>query len=108
MCIESFSTHVQVGSFVKFSFLKRVLKICVVCVCLIASYLRQGKNGAPGPENFRLEESTLAPELKEEEALVRTLYLSVDPYMVNMQSGWFQVISVRLESELSCHLHLDN
>ncbi|XP_062252728.1 prostaglandin reductase 2 isoform X1 [Platichthys flesus] len=42
---------------------------------------RPGKNGVPGPENFRLEESTLAPDLKEEEALVRTLYLSVDPYM---------------------------
>ncbi|XP_062252729.1 prostaglandin reductase 2 isoform X2 [Platichthys flesus] len=46
---------------------------------------RPGKNGVPGPENFRLEESTLAPDLKEEEALVRTLYLSVDPYMVDPQ-----------------------
>ncbi|GAA6223308.1 prostaglandin reductase 2 [Lates japonicus] len=42
---------------------------------------RPGKNGAPVPENFRLEETTLAPDLKDGEALVRTLYLSVDPYM---------------------------
>ncbi|XP_068195144.1 prostaglandin reductase 2 [Antennarius striatus] len=43
--------------------------------------LRPGKDGTPVPENFRLEERTLAPELEEGEVLVRTLYLSVDPYM---------------------------
>ncbi|XP_071354795.1 prostaglandin reductase 2 isoform X1 [Trachinotus anak] len=42
---------------------------------------RPGKNGAPVPENFRLEETTLTSDLKDGEALVRTLYLSVDPYM---------------------------
>uniref|UniRef100_UPI0037E8A8D1 prostaglandin reductase 2 isoform X1 n=2 Tax=Semicossyphus pulcher TaxID=241346 RepID=UPI0037E8A8D1 len=42
---------------------------------------RPGKNGVPVPENFRLEEKTLAPDLKDGEVLVRTLYLSVDPYM---------------------------
>ncbi|KAM9341343.1 prostaglandin reductase 2 [Symphorus nematophorus] len=42
---------------------------------------RPGKNGAPVPENFRLEETTLTPDLKDGEVLVRTLYLSVDPYM---------------------------
>ncbi|XP_040916538.1 prostaglandin reductase 2 [Toxotes jaculatrix] len=42
---------------------------------------RPGKNGAPVPDNFRLEETTLAPDLKDGEVLVRTLYLSVDPYM---------------------------
>ncbi|XP_006798844.1 prostaglandin reductase 2 [Neolamprologus brichardi] len=42
---------------------------------------RPGKNGAPVPENFRLEEINLAPDLKDGEVLVRTLYLSVDPYM---------------------------
>ncbi|XP_070835101.1 prostaglandin reductase 2 [Chaetodon trifascialis] len=42
---------------------------------------RPGKNGAPVAENFRLEETTLAPDLKDGEVLVRTLYLSVDPYM---------------------------
>ncbi|KAG7237989.1 hypothetical protein INR49_031343, partial [Caranx melampygus] len=42
---------------------------------------RPGKNGAPVPENFRLEETTFAPDLKDGEVLVRTLYLSVDPYM---------------------------
>uniref|UniRef100_A0A3Q0RGQ6 Prostaglandin reductase 2 n=1 Tax=Amphilophus citrinellus TaxID=61819 RepID=A0A3Q0RGQ6_AMPCI len=42
---------------------------------------RPGKNGVPVPENFRLEEITLAPDLKNGEVLARTLYLSVDPYM---------------------------
>lgn len=42
----------------------------------------QGKNGAPVPENFRVEGATLAPELEDGEVLVRTLFLSVDPYMV--------------------------
>ncbi|KAM9708038.1 prostaglandin reductase 2 [Menidia menidia] len=42
---------------------------------------RPGRDGAPVPENFCLEEITLAPDLKDGEVLVRTLYLSVDPYM---------------------------
>lgn len=42
---------------------------------------RPGKNGTPVPENFQLEETTLSPELTDGEVLVRTLYLSVDPYM---------------------------
>ncbi|XP_071771766.2 prostaglandin reductase 2 [Centroberyx gerrardi] len=42
---------------------------------------RPGKNGVPVPENFRLEETTLPLDLKYGEVLVRTLYLSVDPYM---------------------------
>ncbi|XP_053192123.1 prostaglandin reductase 2 [Scomber japonicus] len=42
---------------------------------------RPGKDGVPGPENFRLEEISLTPELKDGEVLVRTNYLSVDPYM---------------------------
>ncbi|KAM3871090.1 prostaglandin reductase 2-like [Diretmus argenteus] len=51
---------------------------------------RPGINGVPGPENFRLEETTVPAELKEGEVLVRTLYLSVDPYMrcrMNEDSG---------------------
>ncbi|XP_022528634.2 prostaglandin reductase 2 isoform X1 [Astyanax mexicanus] len=42
---------------------------------------RPGKNGQPVPSNFRVEESSLSTELNEGEVLVRTLYLSVDPYM---------------------------
>ncbi|XP_059908873.1 prostaglandin reductase 2 isoform X1 [Gadus macrocephalus] len=42
---------------------------------------RPGNNGAPVPENFRLEDTSLQPDLNEGEVLVRTLYLSVDPYM---------------------------
>ncbi|XP_013871973.1 prostaglandin reductase 2 [Austrofundulus limnaeus] len=42
---------------------------------------RPGKNAEPSPGNFRLEETTLAPDLPDGEVLVRTVYLSVDPYM---------------------------
>ncbi|XP_051723386.1 prostaglandin reductase 2 isoform X1 [Ctenopharyngodon idella] len=42
---------------------------------------RPGKNGHPVPENFRVEEIRKSPELKQGQVLVRTLYLSVDPYM---------------------------
>ncbi|KAF7665790.1 hypothetical protein LDENG_00131590 [Lucifuga dentata] len=42
---------------------------------------RPGANGVPAPENFRLEMMTIAPDLNDGEVLVRTLYLSVDPYM---------------------------
>ncbi|XP_066540606.1 prostaglandin reductase 2 [Hoplias malabaricus] len=42
---------------------------------------RPGNNGSPVPENFRLEETTLPTDLKQGQVLVRTLYLSVDPYM---------------------------
>lgn len=33
-----------------------------------------------------MEETTLAPDLEDGEVLVRTLYLSVDPYMVMMDN----------------------
>ncbi|WP_277962123.1 MDR family NADP-dependent oxidoreductase [Pseudomonas sp. RIT-To-2] len=36
--------------------------------------------GAPTPENFRLERQAL-PELEDGQVLLRTLYLSLDPYM---------------------------
>lgn len=49
-------------------------------------YLHLGKNSAPVPGNFRVEETTLAPDLEDGEVLVRTLYLSVDPYMVMMKN----------------------
>ncbi|KAK5857710.1 hypothetical protein PBY51_010936 [Eleginops maclovinus] len=42
---------------------------------------RPGNNGVPVPANFRLQDTTLAPDLKDGEVLVRTLCLSVDPYM---------------------------
>lgn len=51
---------------------------------------RPGSDGVPVPENFRLEEKTLTPDLKDGEVLVRTLYLSVDPYMrcrMNEETG---------------------
>uniref|UniRef100_A0A8C1GRJ9 Prostaglandin reductase 2 n=1 Tax=Cyprinus carpio TaxID=7962 RepID=A0A8C1GRJ9_CYPCA len=42
---------------------------------------RPGKDGLPVPENFRVEEIMKSPELKEGQVLVRSLFLSVDPYM---------------------------
>ncbi|MEQ2264230.1 Prostaglandin reductase 2 [Xenotaenia resolanae] len=42
---------------------------------------RPGKNGEPSPKNFRLERISLTPDLENGQVLVRTLYLSVDPYM---------------------------
>ncbi|NWU89319.1 PTGR2 reductase, partial [Upupa epops] len=42
---------------------------------------RPGKNGVPVAENFRLEQSTIADTIQAGQVLVRTLYLSVDPYM---------------------------
>lgn len=41
-----------------------------------------GKNGVPVAENFRLEQSTIPDTVQEGQVRVRTLYLSVDPYMV--------------------------
>ncbi|XP_072842310.2 prostaglandin reductase 2 isoform X1 [Pogona vitticeps] len=40
-----------------------------------------GVNGVPVAENFRMEEATLPDEIAEGQVRVRTLYLSVDPYM---------------------------
>ncbi|XP_070450000.1 prostaglandin reductase 2 isoform X3 [Equus przewalskii] len=42
---------------------------------------RPGKNGNPVAENFRVEEVNLPDNINEGQVLVRTLYLSVDPYM---------------------------
>ncbi|XP_040458151.1 prostaglandin reductase 2 isoform X3 [Falco naumanni] len=42
---------------------------------------RPGKNGVPVAENFRLEQGTIADTVQAGQVCVRTLYLSVDPYM---------------------------
>ncbi|XP_062973712.1 prostaglandin reductase 2 [Elgaria multicarinata webbii] len=42
---------------------------------------RPGNNGVPVAENFRMEEATLPDKITEGQVKVRTLYLSVDPYM---------------------------
>ncbi|XP_020841983.1 prostaglandin reductase 2-like [Phascolarctos cinereus] len=42
---------------------------------------RPGKTGNPVPENFRMEEANLPDKLNVGQVKVRTLYLSVDPYM---------------------------
>ncbi|XP_060031507.1 prostaglandin reductase 2 isoform X2 [Erinaceus europaeus] len=42
---------------------------------------RPGKNGNPVAENFRVEEVSLPDAINEGQVKVRTLYLSVDPYM---------------------------
>ncbi len=43
--------------------------------------LARRPGGAPVPDDFRLEEGLPLPELAEGEALVRTVWLSLDPYM---------------------------
>ncbi|XP_048829830.1 prostaglandin reductase 2 [Brienomyrus brachyistius] len=47
----------------------------------VVLHSRPGGNGEALPENFRVEEITLPTDLKPGEVYVRTLYLSVDPYM---------------------------
>ncbi|XP_008582280.1 PREDICTED: prostaglandin reductase 2 isoform X2 [Galeopterus variegatus] len=42
---------------------------------------RPGKDGNPVAENFRMEEVSLPDNINEGQVQVRTLYLSVDPYM---------------------------
>ncbi|XP_060735970.1 prostaglandin reductase 2 isoform X1 [Tachysurus vachellii] len=61
---------------------------------------RPGKNGHPSPDNFRVEDTSLCTELKQGEILVRTLYLSVDPYMrcrMNDDTGADYLLPWRLE-----------
>ncbi|KAI2654517.1 Prostaglandin reductase 2 [Labeo rohita] len=61
---------------------------------------RPGKNGQPSPENFRVEEIMKSSELKEGQVLVRTLFLSVDPYMrcrMNDDTGADYLLPWRLE-----------
>ncbi|XP_053142090.1 prostaglandin reductase 2 isoform X3 [Hemicordylus capensis] len=51
---------------------------------------RPGINGVPAADNFRMEEVTLPDTIAEGQVKVRTLYLSVDPYMrcrMNEDSG---------------------
>ena len=43
--------------------------------------MQQGKNGNPVAENFRVEGVNLSDNINEGQVQVRTLYLSVDPYM---------------------------
>lgn len=52
----------------------------------------------PVPENFRLEETTLAPDLKDGEILVRTLHLSVDPYMVLIKSFKLYQLHIKINT----------
>lgn len=51
-----------------------------------------GKNGEAVPENFRVEEITLPTDVEPGEVFVRTLYLSVDPYMVSREAFYKRVL----------------
>ncbi|XP_070614269.1 prostaglandin reductase 2 isoform X4 [Erythrolamprus reginae] len=56
----------------------------------VVLHSRPGINGVPVAENFRLEEATLSDPIDQGQVKVRTLYLSVDPYMrcrMNENSG---------------------
>uniref|UniRef100_A0A2K5F190 15-oxoprostaglandin 13-reductase n=1 Tax=Aotus nancymaae TaxID=37293 RepID=A0A2K5F190_AOTNA len=52
---------------------------------------RPGKNGNPVAENFRMEEVCLPDNINEGQVQVRTLYLSVDPYMVRIRMSFYSV-----------------
>ncbi|XP_058017958.1 prostaglandin reductase 2 [Ahaetulla prasina] len=47
----------------------------------VVLHSRPGINGVPVAENFRMEEATVSEKIDEGQVKVRTLYLSVDPYM---------------------------
>uniref|UniRef100_A0A4W5Q850 15-oxoprostaglandin 13-reductase n=1 Tax=Hucho hucho TaxID=62062 RepID=A0A4W5Q850_9TELE len=49
--------------------------MALLCFCFT------GTNGEPVPGNFLMEEAIVEPFLKEGQVVVRTLFLSVDPYM---------------------------
>uniref|UniRef100_A0A8C6XZJ1 Prostaglandin reductase 2 n=1 Tax=Naja naja TaxID=35670 RepID=A0A8C6XZJ1_NAJNA len=56
----------------------------------VVLHSRPGINGMPVAENFCMEEATLSDKIDEGQVKVRTLYLSVDPYMrcrMNEDSG---------------------
>ncbi|CAI5763899.1 prostaglandin reductase 2 isoform X1 [Podarcis lilfordi] len=60
---------------------------------------RPGVNGEPVAGNFRTEEATLPDKIAEGQVKVRTLYLSVDPYMrcrMNENSGSEYLLSWKL------------
>lgn len=57
-----------------------------------------GVNGVPVAENFRMEEGTLPEEIAEGQVRVRTLYLSVDPYMVSATSLQEKFVQLRKNS----------
>lgn len=72
--------------------LLRTETICCISFCYrVVLCAHAGKNAEPSPENFRLEEMILAPDLNDGEVMVRTVYLSVDPYMVLNQSAQVSV-----------------
>ncbi|XP_030642062.1 prostaglandin reductase 2 isoform X2 [Chanos chanos] len=65
----------------------------------VVLHSRPGKNGQPAPENFHVEETSLSTDLKHGELLVRTLYLTVDPYMrcrMNEDTGTDYLLPWRL------------
>ncbi|XP_030617816.1 prostaglandin reductase 2 isoform X4 [Delphinapterus leucas] len=55
---------------------------------------RPGKNGNPVAENFRVEEVNLPDNINEGQVQVRTLYLSVDPYMIGHLMGCSRVVGI--------------
>ncbi|KAM5178257.1 prostaglandin reductase 2 isoform 3-T6 [Callospermophilus lateralis] len=62
---------------------RRLHRVMIVQQVVLNS--RPGKNGNPVAENFRLEEVSIPDTINEGQVQVKTLYLSVDPYMVDPQ-----------------------
>lgn len=48
-----------------------------------------GIDKEPVPENFRLEEADFQEDLSDGQVLAKTLYLSVDPYLVSRLHFFF-------------------
>ncbi|XP_029454538.1 prostaglandin reductase 2 isoform X2 [Rhinatrema bivittatum] len=65
----------------------------------IILHSRPGKNSEPVAENFQVEEASLPDGISEGQVKVRTLYLSVDPYMrcrMNEETGSDYLLSWKL------------
>ncbi|XP_028828287.1 prostaglandin reductase 2 [Denticeps clupeoides] len=60
---------------------------------------RPGVNGQPAPENFQVEDTVLKVDLQAGQVLVKTLFLSTDPYMrccMNQETGADYLLPWRL------------
>ncbi|CAI5763897.1 prostaglandin reductase 2 isoform X1 [Podarcis lilfordi] len=77
----------------------RILARGLMIIQRVVLSSRPGVNGEPVAGNFRTEEATLPDKIAEGQVKVRTLYLSVDPYMrcrMNENSGSEYLLSWKL------------
>nr|XP_048710170.1 prostaglandin reductase 2 isoform X3 [Caretta caretta] len=62
-----------------------ILAKVVMIIQRVVLNSRPGKNGVPVAENFRIEAAPLPEKITDGQVQTRTLYLSVDPYMLDPQ-----------------------